>query len=221
VTVPTTPVAKAVSELLRIKRLPDEKRHPALVMYSGGLDSFAVLYALLTQTQVSVHAHHVELVNFEHRAAAENEAIARQRTYLETHCRPFTYTTSRYEFMADSSDGTDTQVTMFMAGRVYNLLEGRVWSLWTGHIQPPEWEIVEGSALLHSMFINRALRPVWMRPLRLLNKAQILASIPAETADLLWTCRTPVLKDGRFVPCGTCGACLVRPHGEAAAGGGQ
>ena len=34
--------------------------------------------------------------------------------------------------------GTDTQLTMFTAARVYTAWEGRFRSIWTGHISPPE-----------------------------------------------------------------------------------
>lgn len=82
-----SPVARAILDLVRTKSLPKEPRHPALVMYSGGLDGFAVLYNLLEHTNISIHAHHVELVNFEGREKAKTEAIARQRAYLDAHCR--------------------------------------------------------------------------------------------------------------------------------------
>ena len=204
------PVASAVREILAVKKLPDEPRHPALVMYSGGLDSFAVLYALLTATNISVHAHHIEIANYEGRAEAESEAIARQRDWLAKHCRSFEYSTSRHEFRAEKSSGTDTQVTMFTAGRVYNWLEGRLWSIWTGHIRPPEWEMNEGAAILHSMFINRAMRPYWVRPLKRLTKPQILGSVPPDTRDMLWSCRTPVQEGSALRVCGTCRTCLER-----------
>lgn len=205
-----SPVVQAIRDILTVKKLPDEQRHPALVMYSGGLDSFAVLYALLSATNLSVHAHHVEIVNFEGRAQAETEAIAAQRAWLAEHCRPFEYSTSRHEFRADRTSGTDTQVTMFTAGRVYNWLEGRLWTIWTGHIRPPEWEMTEGAALLHSMFINRAMRPYWVRPLKRLDKPQILGSVPPETVEMLWSCRTPVNTGSLVQPCGSCRTCLER-----------
>ena len=73
--------------------------------------------------------------------------------------------------------GTDTQLTMFTAARVYTAWEGRFRSIWTGHISPPEWEMFEGAALFHAMFINREIRPYLLRPLRLLKKPDILGSI--------------------------------------------
>jgi hypothetical protein len=112
--------------------------------------------------------------------------------------------------------GTDTQLTMFTAARVYTAWEGRFRSIWTGHISPPEWEMFEGAALFHAMFINREIWPYWLRPLRLLKKPDILGSIPVDARELVWSCRKAVhLEDGRFQPCGKCHACRSRAEAEA------
>lgn len=45
-------------------------------MYSGGLDSVALLANVLAETNHHVHVHHIELSNREGRAEVENQAVA-------------------------------------------------------------------------------------------------------------------------------------------------
>lgn len=203
-----TPVGQAIAGLLETRRLPHDSRHSALVMYSGGLDSLSLLFNLLMATELDIHVHHVEILNFENRADVETQAIARQLDVLRAGCRPFEYTTSRHEFMLGKGGGVDTVLNLFTAARVHTASGGKFWTIWTGHITPPEWEIIEGAAVLNAMFINKRMRPYWMRPLRRLQKPDILVSLPPELADLAWSCRTPVATgDGRYDPCGACHAC--------------
>ena len=214
------PVAREALSLLAKNRLPDSIQSRALVMYSGGLDSFAILYNLLAHTSLYVHAHHIEIVNFERRDQAENDAITKQMAYLKKATRRFEFSSSRNEFNHGYGGGTDTQLTMFTAARVYTAWEGRFRSIWTGHITPPEWEMFEGAALFHAMFINREVKPQWLRPLRPLKKPEILGSVPEEARDLIWSCRTPVHRgDGSYAPCGNCHACRSRTEAEAVLSG--
>ena len=46
-----------------------------LVMFSGGLDSTAMLVKLLTQSKDELRVHHIRMVNREGRAGAEQAAV--------------------------------------------------------------------------------------------------------------------------------------------------
>ena len=67
--------------------------------------------------------------------------------------------------MDGRSGGTDTELTMFTAGRVCHALLGRVDLVVTGHINPGFPELAHGEAVFHACFLNAAFRPQWIRPL--------------------------------------------------------
>ena len=67
-------------------------------MFSGGLDSVALLANLLQETEQSLHAHHIEIQNYENRARAENDAVRRTLAYFNGHYRDFSYSSSKSEF---------------------------------------------------------------------------------------------------------------------------
>ena len=89
-------VAQQAQDLLAKHRLPDSIQNRALVMYSGELDSFAILYSLLAHTKLDVHAHHIEIVNYERRDEAENDAIAKQMAYLKRETRRLEFSSSKH-----------------------------------------------------------------------------------------------------------------------------
>jgi len=179
----------------------------SLLMYSGGLDSTALLANLLTATRHKLHVHHIEINNLENRAEAENNAIRLIMDYCRENYRPFTYSTSKHEFNLGIGGGLDMSLALFTAGRVYNACGGGLDTVWTGHISPSTWEIVEGAAVMHANFINKRRVPEWLRPLARMKKKDIYESIPEELAQMCWSCRTPVYEDGAYHPCGKCHTC--------------
>ena len=142
--------------------------------------------------------------------------------YCREHFRGFTYSTSRYEFNLGMGGGVDTSLELFTAGRVYTASGGGLDIVWTGHIQPPTWEIVEGAAALHAGFINKLRVPEWLRPLEKMPKKDVYQSIPLDLARLCWSCRTPVYEDGAYRPCGQCYTCqtIQQAGGDISAQGG-
>jgi hypothetical protein len=194
----------------------------SLLMYSGGLDSTAILANLLTATRHRLHVHHIELKNFENRSEAENNAIRLIMDYCRDHYRGFTYSMSGHEFNLGLGGGVDTSLVLFTAGRVYTASGGGLNIVWTGHITPPTWETIEGAAALHAGFINKLRVPEWLRPLKQMSKKDIYQSMPPELARLCWSCRTPVYEDGAYRPCGECYTCrtIEQAGGEVFAQGG-
>lgn len=184
-----------------------EREVGSLVMFSGGLDSVALLANILTATRHRLHVHHIEINNIENRAEAENNAIRLIMDYCRENYRPFTYSTSKNDFHLGIGGGLDMSLAMFTAGRIYNANRGGIDVVWTGHVNPATWEIVEGAAVLHANFINKLRVPEWLRPLSMMTKKDIYESIPEELAKLCWSCRTPIYEGNNYRPCGECYTC--------------
>ena len=65
-----------------------------LVMFSGGLDSTAMLVQLLAQSPEPLRVHHIRMANRESRAAAEQAAVERIVEWCSSRYRPFRYSES-------------------------------------------------------------------------------------------------------------------------------
>ena len=204
-------VANALKREIR-RALPTTKqrRHSALLMLSGGLDSVALLANILSETDQRLHVHHIEIQNFENRRQVENEAVEQVLAYLRQHYRPFSYSSSRSEFPLGKGGGFDLTLVLFVAARVHTALASVVDIVYTGHIAPNRPEILEGSAVFNACYINKRFKPVWLWPLARLKKIEIYESIPRELAELTWSCRKPVRDGDLFRPCGQCHACQSR-----------
>lgn len=214
-------VANALEKSLRGARTRyDRKNIRSLVMYSGGLDSVALLANVLAETDHHVHVHHIDIVNRDGRSAVENIAVEKTLDYIRREYRDFDYSSSRNEFNIGWGGGTDLQLTLFTAGRLTTALEGMVDMVFTGHIQPPFWELSEGAAVLNAIFIQRKQKPEWLWPFSKIEgpfgmrKVHIWESIPTELAELTWSCRRPVAVDGNMQACNDCHACASRANLE-------
>src|SRR5213083_2554439 len=69
-----------------------------LVMFSGGLDSTAMLVKLLGETRDELRVHHIRMVNREARAEAEHSAVERIVAWCRDRHRPFRYSESALDF---------------------------------------------------------------------------------------------------------------------------
>jgi len=185
-----------------------------LLMLSGGLDSVALLANLLQETEQRLYVHHLEIQNFENRQRAENAALEQVLAYCRAHYRDFSYSTSQSEFLLGRGGGFDLTLVLFTAARVHTALGQVVDVIYTGHVSPTRAEIVEGSAVFNACYINKRHKPSWMWPLAHLRKADIYAAIPRELAEMTWSCRRPIYREGDYLPCGACHAC--RSRAEAA-----
>ena len=208
----STTVPDALHEALEHAKVPANSTGRTLLMLSGGLDSTALLTALLEHTTHKVHAHHIELRNREGRAPAESRAIERVYEWCSRHRREFEHSESTNDFPLGIGGGWDTTLSMFMAARVCYSLRHQVQLVVTGHIQPGFGELTEGEAVFHAAFIHRVRRPRWVRPLAFVagtqaeRKAIIRDSMPPELVEAAWWCRRPT-GEHRDQPCGECHAC--------------
>jgi len=189
-----------------------------LVMFSGGLDSTAMLVKLLEQTADELRVHHIRMVNREGRAGAEQAAVERIVAYCRPRYRPFRYSESGLDFAALEAIPIDYLSIAFVACQVA--------------IDTPGCTRIAVAALARDTDIaNRLARQrrvfetlyecyrarklgepqvEWVTPVYDSSKHELAAALPAELAALTWSCRRPVASAGGWRPCGVCKACLAR-----------
>lgn len=188
-------------------------------MFSGGLDSTAMLVKLLEETKDELRVHHIRMANTENRAAAEQAAVERIVAWCRERYRPFRYSESALDFTALEAIPIDYLCIAFVACQVA--------------IDTPGCDRIAVAALardtdienrsarqrrvfetLHECYRARKLGEPnvrWIYPVYDATKAQLAARLPRQLVDLTWSCRRPVQEsNGVFRPCGTCKACLAR-----------
>ncbi len=188
---------------------PEDKIH-SLVMFSGGLDSVALLANMLQHTKHKVHAHFVEIVNQEKRAAAEKVAVEKCVNYLMRNYRPFEFSTSVYEMMLGEPKwvGPDVSAVMFMAARLCKSIGNTIDMVWTGHLRGPIYEYIDAGAVHAASYVGLLKQPIWVMPVLNFLKFDLYESIPKELAEMTWSCRYPIYVQGMPPKqCGTCHAC--------------
>jgi 7-cyano-7-deazaguanine synthase in queuosine biosynthesis len=189
-----------------------------LVMFSGGLDSTAMLVKLLEQTRDELRVHHIRMVNREGRAAAEQAAVAAIVAWCRKRYRPFRYSESGLDFAALEAIPIDYLSIAYVACQVAIDTPGcnriAVASL------SRDTDIVNRAArqrqvfeVMHACYRARKLgepQVEWITPVYDCTKSQIAEMLPPELAALTWSCRRPVARGGGWAPCGACKACLAR-----------
>ena len=184
-------------------------------MFSGGIDSTAMLVKLLARSTEELRVHHIRMVNREGRDRAESRAVEAILAYCRAHYRPFRYSESGLDFCALEAIPIDYLSIAFVACQVAIDTPGcnriAVGSL------AADTDIVNRTArqkrvfeALYECYRARKLgepRVEWIYPVYDAPKAQLAAALPQELLELTWSCRRPV--DG-FRACGTCKACRVR-----------
>ena len=186
-----------------------------LVLFSGGLDSTAMLVKLLAQDAAELRVHHIRMVNKEKRHLAEQRAVEGILAYCRAHYRPFRYSESALDFSSLEAIPIDYIAIAFVACQVAIDTPGckriAVATLST------DTDIVNRSArqkrVFDEMYACYRARKLgepnveWLFPVYDTPKAELIAALPQALLDLTWSCRTPL--EG-LQPCGTCKACRVR-----------
>ena len=187
-------------------------------MFSGGMDSTAMLVKLLTQTQDELRVHHIRMANKEMRAQAEGYAAERIVAYCRQRHRPFRYSESGLDFSSLEAIPIDYLSIAYVACQVAIDTPGcdriAVASL------SRDTDIVNRSRrqrevfdVMYACYRARKLGETkvdWVYPVYDCTKAQIAAMLPPELAALTWSCRRPVAQGKSWAPCGACKACLAR-----------
>jgi len=186
-----------------------------LVMFSGGLDSTAMLVKLLAESAEELRVHHIRMANKEGRDRAESRAVASILAYLRARYRPFRSSESGLDFSELEAIPIDYLSIAFGACQVAIDTPGcnriAIGALAT------DTDIANRSARqrrvfdeMYACYRARKLGEAqveWVYPVFHIPKADLAAALPRELVELTWSCRRPV--DG-FRPCMVCKACRAR-----------
>ena len=187
-------------------------------MFSGGLDSTAMLVKLLTEADDELRVHHIRLANREGRDGAESRAVDAIVAWCRGRYRPFRYSESGLDFRALDAIPIDYVSIAFVACQVA--------------IDTPGCNRIAVASLARDTDIeNRSMRQrrvfdtlyecyryrklgephvEWIYPVYHATKKDLAASLPKELVELTWSCRRPLADAGGWRPCGACKACLAR-----------
>jgi 7-cyano-7-deazaguanine synthase in queuosine biosynthesis len=190
-----------------------------LVMFSGGLDSTAMLVKLLAEPREEMRdelrVHHIRMSNRERRDLAEQRAVEGVLAWCRARYRPFRYSESGLEFSQLEAIPIDYLSIAFVACQVAIDTPGCT-RIALGALAA-DTDIANRSArqrrVFDEMYACYRARKLgepqveWIYPVYHTPKAELAAALPQELLDLTWSCRRPI---GGFQPCGTCKACRVR-----------
>ena len=184
-------------------------------MFSGGIDSTAMLVKLLTEGTDELRVHHIHMQNREGRDAAEQRAVNSILSWCREHYRPFRYSESGLDFRALEAIPIDYLSIAFVACQVA-IDTPRCTRIAVGALAA-DTDIENRSArqrrafdAMYECYRARKLgepRIEWIYPVYGLPKVEIAAALPAGLLELTWSCRRPV--DGSR-PCFHCKACKSR-----------
>jgi 7-cyano-7-deazaguanine synthase in queuosine biosynthesis len=187
-------------------------------MFSGGLDSTAMLVKLLAESDEELRVHHIRMVNREARAQAEQSAVEAIVAWCRGRYRPFRHSESALDFSQLEAIPIDYLSIAFVACQVA--------------IDTPRCNRIAVAALARDTDIeNRSARQrrvfdalydcyrarklgepqvEWIYPVYHSTKQELASALPRELVELTWSCRRPVREAGGLRPCGACKACLAR-----------
>lgn len=199
-----------------------------LVMFSGGLDSTAMLYRLLTQTDQDLRVHHLRMVNREDRAQAEQDATEAVIAWCKANCRPFRYSESGVDFADLDTVPIDYLTVAYVACQVVIDTPGcNCIAVGTLHADLDEVKrkvSVAQRTVFDAMYACYRARKVgepvveWIYPVYEMTKAEVAASLPAALRDASWSCRRPVRTASGYRICGECKPCRFRAEVSARLG---
>ena len=187
-------------------------------MFSGGLDSTAMLVKLLAGSEDELRVHHVRMVNREGRADAEQTAVERIVAWCGKHYRPFRYSESGLDFSALEAIPIDYMAIAYVACQVAIDTPGCT-RVAVGTLARDTDEVNRSARqrrvfdTMYECYRARKLGEAkieWIYPVHSLGKSEITALLPPELIKLTWSCRTPVRTPSGFRVCGTCKACRAR-----------
>src|SRR3954470_22590431 len=89
-----------------------------LAMFSGGLDSTAMLVQLLEQSSDELRVHHIRMSNKESRDEAEQRAVSAIVDWCRARYRPFRYSESALDFSGLEAIPIDYLCIAFVACQV-------------------------------------------------------------------------------------------------------
>jgi 7-cyano-7-deazaguanine synthase in queuosine biosynthesis len=189
-----------------------------LVMFSGGLDSTAMLVKLLAQSEDELRVHHIRMANNEGREGAEQRAVESIVAWCRDHYRRFRYSESGLDFRGLEAIPIDYLSIAFVACQVAIDTPGcnRIAVASLARDTDIENRSARQRRVFDSMYECYRYRKLgepdmrWIYPVYDATKADLAASLPRELMAMTWSCRRPVRRGERWVPCEACKACLAR-----------
>lgn len=198
-------------------------------MFSGGIDSTAMLVRLLERDPDELRVHHIRMVNREGRDGAEQQAVEAIVAYCRAHYRAFRYSESALDFSALAAIPVDYLSIAFVACQVA-IDTPRCTRIAVGSLST-DTDIVNRTArqqrVFQEMYACYRARKLgepevsWVFPVYDTPKAELARELPPALAELTWSCRRPVRSAGAWLPCGACKACHARPKSGLISGGGR
>jgi 7-cyano-7-deazaguanine synthase in queuosine biosynthesis len=188
-------------------------------MFSGGIDSTAMLVKLLTEGADELRVHHIHMRNREMRAEAERGAVEAIVGHLKKHYRPFRTSESALDFRGLEAIPIDYLSIAFVACQVAIDTPGctRIASGALATDTDIENRNARQRRVFEEMYACYRARKLgepqveWIYPVYGMPKAEIAAALPAGLLDLTWSCRRPV---GGSRPCLDCKACKARQFAQ-------
>ena len=188
-------------------------------MFSGGIDSTAMLVKLLAEGADELRVHHIRMANREGRDAAEQRAVESILAWCRARYRPFRYSESALDFRSLEAIPIDYLCIAFVACQVA-IDTPRCTRIAVGALAA-DTDIENRSArqrrafdAMYECYRARKLgepHVEWIYPVYDLPKAAIVAALPTELLALTWSCRRPV--EG-VRPCLACKACNARQFAQ-------
>lgn len=184
-----------------------------LLMYSGGIDSLAALYLLLTDSayaEYTIHVHHVDIQSIENRYVAERIAVTNTLEWLKDKGFKFVESYSGVGSQLYNNQFLyDGEITNFMAGHICSCcpdIEQVVFGVNKDDIDDPTF----ADRWRRANLIREVFTPVpSVYVFEYMTKRQVVDLLPPDLAQLSWSCRTPTYRDGHPIPCGQCKTCLA------------
>ena len=202
-------------------------KNKTVLLFSGGVDSTALLYRQLRDTSDIIYVHHINFLNIEDRAYCEKIACVSIVNYLRENIRPFLYSESTFNWPGRDFIGWDIVTAMYIGALATR-------DVMIGDVKKKEYDeysyrvaigdnaddfnsyqwktpVAQGIFALASLSVpwKNQVIPQIIQPIAHLKKKDLIDDMPRELFDLTWTCRHPVLsrQEKAFKECGTCISC--------------
>jgi 7-cyano-7-deazaguanine synthase in queuosine biosynthesis len=191
-----------------------------LLMFSGGLDSTAALYKLLTGGRDELRVHHVHVINREARDRAERDATVAIVDWCRAHCRAFRYSESTIDFAGLQAIPIDYVTIAYAACQVAIDTPGcdriAVGTLAADLDEQKRKVSASQRRVFDAMYACYRERKLgsadlqWIYPVYEMSKTEIVASLPEALRAAAWSCRRPVATADGYRICGECKPCRRR-----------